>query len=63
MGTGNPTSRSGVAAHGSSCLKDMHVPTSAVGRSHKACVGGGPESIRRNSSCKITAGPSPKENK
>lgn len=35
MGTGNPTSRTGVTAHCSSCNVTAHIPTSAVGRGHR----------------------------
>ncbi len=54
MAQTNPTSRSGVQAHGSACNKAMHVGTAHIGRGHKACVP--KKSIRRASTCMITSG-------
>ena len=51
----NPTSRSGVQAHGSCCNRPMHVATSHIGRPHRACVP--KQSLRRDGPCTITAGP------
>jgi hypothetical protein len=50
----NPTSHKGVDAHGSACNRAMHVATTHLGRSHRRCVP--KDTLRRDGSCKITAG-------
>lgn len=54
MSQSNPTSSSGVKAHGSSCNRPMSVQASHIGRKHRACAP--KDKTRKQGTCVITGG-------
>ena len=64
-GSTNPTSRAGTTGHCSSCKKDTHIATSALGKRHhgaptRVFKANGPATKIYTCGGKWTAGPAPK---